>query len=245
MKKTLIKFLQQQGIMVKRYSPQNSDEALLAFQLNRLNIDLVLDIGGNSGQFATHLRKMGYRGKIISCEPLSKVFAQLKANAQADPLWEVHHVAIGREPGESTINISENTYSSSLLGMHTTHQSAAETSRYIDQETIKVVPLREVLPPELRQKHRSVFLKVDVQGFEREVIEGALQELPDITLVELELSMVPLYENGPLYQELINRMDELNFSLFNMASEFRDPKDYRILQMNGLFLNRSKDPSAP
>lgn len=238
MKKALINLLRKRGIMVQRYSPRNSDEALLSFMLQHHNIDLVMDIGGNSGQFAGHLRKMGYTGKIISCEPLSKVFAQLAQNAAPDPNWEVHNLAIGREAGESVINVSENTYSSSLLGMHQTHQEAAETSRYVASETIKVVPLGSVLTKELLQKHRSVFVKVDVQGFEREVIEGALEQLPQVTMVELELSMVPLYENGPLYRELIDRMEELGFGLFNMAPEFRDPETHRLLQTNGLFVHQ-------
>lgn len=238
MKDKLLRFLRNQGILVQRYSPRYSHDALVKALLQRFGIDLVIDVGANSGQYGRHLRALGYMGELVSMEPLSAAFAQLKECAAKDARWQVHNVAIGTARQSTQINVSENSFSSSLLGMETAHSEAAAASRYVRTETIEVVPLGDVVTAEMLAKHKHIFLQVDVQGFEREVIEGALEVLPKLCMVELELSMVPLYEGGPLYRELIDRMEELDFELYTMAPEFRHPETHRLLQTNGLFVHK-------
>ncbi len=82
--------------------------------MNR-GITTVLDVGANVGQFAELLRLMGYRGKIISFEPLRAAYQELAAKAAADGNWEAHNFALGMQCGHATINVSNYSVLSSLL----------------------------------------------------------------------------------------------------------------------------------
>lgn len=103
------------GIELSRYIPGGSPTAILGklFELN--NVDLVLDVGANTGQFARHAREAGYIGRIISFEPLPDAHAELQRWSESDSLWMVApRMAIGNHDGEAHINVSRNSVSSSI-----------------------------------------------------------------------------------------------------------------------------------
>ena len=79
-----------------------SYQAQLQSVLEGAHIDLVIDVGANEGQFARGLRRF-YRGEIMSFEPVSSVFEKLAATASADPLWQVHKLALGSEEDETQV----------------------------------------------------------------------------------------------------------------------------------------------
>ncbi len=83
----------------------------------------------NIGQYAKLLREFGYSGRIVSFEPLSSAYSQLKAVSKKDPLWEIApQAAIGNQEGEIIINIAGNSYSSSALPMLDAHLESAPES---------------------------------------------------------------------------------------------------------------------
>jgi len=85
----------------------------------------------------------------------------------------------------------------------------------------------------------TVFLKIDVQGFEIEVLQGATTLLPRLCAIQLELSLVPLYQGAPVMTEVIRYLDERGFELFQLQPGFRDERDGRLLQADGYFVRRT------
>jgi len=209
-KKTIKKLSRSLGIDLKRYNIQTSEAAKMQRLLAYHNIDLVFDVGANIGQYAKLLRELGYSGRIVSFEPLSSAYSQLKAVSEKDPLWEIApQAAIGNQEGEIIINIAGNSYSSSALPMLDAHLESAPESAYSGSETVKLSRLDTLAKNYIKSETKSIFLKIDVQGLEKQVLEGATAILPLVKGIKLELSLVPLYEGQVLFQEMIDIVEKL------------------------------------
>jgi len=158
-------------------------------------IDTVLDVGANTGQFASELRNdMGYGGNIFSFEPLSTAYKTLETRARNDPRWQTIHHARGDKDETREINVAANSESSSLLAMLPSHLKSAPQSESIGKETIRIRTLDGVFPA-LCPDARSIYLKKDTQGFEKNVPLGARESLARIDTVQMELSLVPLHSH--------------------------------------------------
>lgn len=174
-------------------------------------------------------------GNIISFEPLSSAYEALLTAKKGDSEWDVYaRCALGDENGEAEINIAGNSASSSLLPMLGSHLSAAPHTAYVGKETVPLLTLDSVAPAYL-DKYKNPFLKIDTQGFEWAVLNGARNVLPQMRGVLIELSLIPLYERQHLWEEVISRMKQEGFTLWSLQPGFVDPRDGRTLQMDGLF----------
>ena len=144
------------------------DNTHLRDLLNGLQIDCVIDVGANKGQHAQKLRRIGYKGRIVSFEPMPADFEVLRRVAASDPLWEVHDVALGRRSETKAFNVitdrSGGTSYSSFL-------SPTVNDEIRDMETINVAVRR--LDDVLANETGRLFPKVDTQGFDVEVLRGA------------------------------------------------------------------------
>ncbi len=203
--------------------------------MQRLGINLVLDIGANTGAYAFELRRTGYRGRIWSYEPLSEAFADLAKSAAGDDLWKTVNCACGAKPGRSMINVAKNSWSSSLLPMLEKHSASAPDSVYISGEEISVCTLDDCVMTSLSPDDH-VWLKIDTQGYEAEVLEGASRLMPRVQGLECELSLVPLYEGQPLIDEMITMIYRMGFRMVGMAPAFFQPETGDPLQVDGVFL---------
>ncbi len=235
-KKTIKKLSRSLGIDLKRYNIQTSEAAKMQRLLAYHNIDLVFDVGANIGQYAKLLRELGYSGRIVSFEPLSSAYSQLKAVSEKDPLWEIApQTAIGNQEGEIVINIAGNSYSSSALPMLDAHLESAPESAYSGSETVKLSRLDTIAKDYIKSETKSIFLKIDVQGLEKQVLEGATAILPLVKGIKLELSLVPLYEGQVLFKEMIDIVEKLGYELYGIEPGFTAEKTGRMLQMDGIF----------
>lgn len=215
-------------------SPDRSSSLMAGIEW--AGVDLVLDVGANSGQFASKLRSLGYAGRMVSFEPLSIAHRELENAAGRDPLWTVHdRCAIGALDGEAVINIAGNYLSSSILPMLESHLSAAPGSVYVGVEKVPVYRLDTAAPPYL-EKSRKPLLKIDTQGYEWHVLDGAAEILPRITGVLCELSLIPLYEGQHLWLDVIKRLEAEGFTLWAIFGGFTDKRYGRTLQVDALFL---------
>jgi FkbM family methyltransferase len=205
-------------------------------QLESRGIGTVFDVGANSGQFATELRKAAYGGRIVSFEPLSGPFSLLERNASRDAAWDCRQCALGDTDGPISINVAGNAgASSSVLPMLKRHQDAFPPANYVDVEEVPIRRLDSVAPEYLGPAE-SIFLKIDVQGFERQVLAGGTSLVSErVAGVQLELSFVPLYEGGMLIREALDLTHSLGFTLTELQPGFRDPRDGRLLQADGFF----------
>jgi FkbM family methyltransferase len=203
--------------------------------IERFGIDLVFDIGANTGQFASELRTVGYRGRIVSFEPLSVAHKVLTVVAEDDPDWTIHRrTAIGDIDGEVEINISGNSVSSSLLPMLDSHASAAEDSVYIGSERVPINRLDLVASNYIHESDRY-FIKIDTQGFEWQVLDGGPDTLSKAQGVLCELSLTPLYEGQRLWLDMIQRLKAEGFTLWSIQKGFTDSRDGRTLQLDAIF----------
>lgn len=201
-------------------------------------INLVFDIGANEGQFGRSLREFGYRGKIVSFEPLSKAHQELSREGGFDSNWVIApRMAIGRTPGEVIINVAANLESSSILPMSSLHSDAAPTSKYTTTETVVMKTLDDV-GIQYYSPDSIALVKIDTQGFEAEVLAGATDVLSRAVGVQLEMSLVELYEGQSGYLELIQIMSTKGFSLVELAPGFSDPRTGHLLQTDGIFVKK-------
>ncbi|MBN9692340.1 MAG: FkbM family methyltransferase [Verrucomicrobia bacterium] len=210
-----------------------------AFQLLRgiehFGITQVLDVGANVGQFSEELRSVGYDGDIVSFEPLAHAHAKVSAAARGDSRWTVHpRCAVGDKDGTIEINVAGNSVSSSILPMLETHSSVEATAAYIGVESVPICKLDSIAPQYL-QNANPTLLKIDTQGFEWQVLDGASDILPRIQGVICELSLVPLYGGQHLWLDIIKRLEAAGFTLWTIDKGFTDPASGRSLQVDASF----------
>lgn len=204
--------------------------------MNHHNIDLLFDIGANTGQYGELMRTLNYKGNIISFEPLNDAFEELKKKAKNDTKWDIHHYALGEEDTKSIINIAGNSVSSSILHMNETHVETEPESKYVGQQEIEVKKLNNVFHSFYKNGNKAM-LKIDTQGYEKQVLEGATDILDKISLIQLEMSLVALYESEMLYLDIIDYLDKKGFKLIAFENGFSNPKTGTLLQVDGIFSN--------
>lgn len=226
--------LRKLGVDVARYTPRA--RGVIRGDLHNLGVKTVFDVGANAGQYAMDLRRRGYAGKIVSFEPLTAAHAELTAAAARDDDWMVHErCALGAVEGESKINVSENSYSSSILPMTRAHEEAAPGSVYIGQEDVKVIPLHSIFH-QYKTEAGANFLKIDVQGFEHEVLVGAEPVFNEILGFQLELSSVELYRDDKGYRHYFEYFESRGYRLWDLHRGFSDPKTFQMLQFDAVFV---------
>jgi FkbM family methyltransferase len=215
--------------------------ARVAATLDFLGAATVLDVGANIGQYASALRASGYTGRIVSCEPLPDAYAHLARRARNDDAWTTVRTAVGAEPGELTVNVSANSYSSSVLPMTDAHVGAAPGSGYVGTATAPVTTVADLVDAHRVDPDRAL-LKVDTQGYEAPVLDGAGSLLGRFAAVQLELSFVPLYAGQALHDELVARLAAAGYALYGLEAGFADPRTGRLLQCDGLFVRTDRLP---
>ena len=187
-------------------------EAHLRELLSRTEIACVLDVGAHLGQFGQLIRGIGYEGQIVSFEPALPVFAALAKTASADGRWSAHRLALGSTDGTASLNVPQATDFSSFLLPNDysleTYGGATEVER------VEQVPMRRLdsvaddyLPD------GDLFLKLDTQGWNLEVLAGAERTLARVAVLQVELTVKPVYERMPPYHEVAAVLDRLGFDV--------------------------------
>lgn len=212
----------------------NSDLRRRKKLFKQFRINKILDVGANTGQYAKLIRKLGFDGEIISFEPLTKAYNQLVLNAIKDKKWKTYNLALGNKEEELELNISRNVYSSSILEITAKHINSAPESDYIDKERVKVKKL-DILYDKLVAEGDIVFLKIDVQGFEKNVLEGAIKILPKLKGIQLEMSIIELYKGEMLFSEMVNFLEKQGFKLYSLENGFYNNNTGQLLQVDGIF----------
>ena len=212
-------------------SPDASMQALLREQ----EIDLILDVGANACQFASYAFGLGYTGRIVSFEPLPAAHAALLAKSRANPRWEVaERCCLGEREGEALIHVSENSISSSILPILPEHLAISREAGYVSVEKVPMYPLDTIAPRYLKDS-RAPFLKIDVQGYEEQVLRGASETLRRTRGLQVELSLCPVYEGQTLFLPMLEWIASLGFTPYRFSDTFVDPRNGRWLQLDALF----------
>jgi len=223
------------GYDICKFSPVSHPFARRKLLLTTFGIDTVIDVGANSGQFALHLiDDLGYEKKIISFEPLTSAFKILEENARKKTNWEVFNFALGDIDETKEINLSVNSKSSSMLDILPSHLQASPRAKYFGKETVVIKKLDSIFN-DFFSGENKIYMKIDTQGYEAKVLEGARESLCNIDTVQIEMSLIPLYEGEVLFGELYDYMLALGYTLVSVESVFSDKKTGQMLQVDGIF----------
>jgi FkbM family methyltransferase len=226
------------GLQISYFNPSNSEIALIDYLLSKYSIKTVVDVGANEGQFALKLmNKNHYKGKIISFEPVSSAFYQLSKNSQKSSNWQVVQSAVGDSIGKVPINISQNSVSSSLRKVNAHTVEAEAGTAIVNTEMVSINTLDNLL--KTHEWQNDLWLKIDVQGFEREVLLGASEILKQAKVVQIELAVIPSYDQSPYLEEIITTMRTSGFLLYSIMNGFRNYKTGQMYEMEGFFVREN------
>jgi len=223
------------GWDIKKFDPRSSEASHVVRQLSVHQIDVVFDVGANTGQFAEKLRDAGFSGRIVSFEPSTCAHSTLSKRAQREANWIIApRMALGDHDGEITLNLAGNSVSSSVLPMLPSHVRAETKSRYVGSEVVDLRTLDSV-STEFATDTERIFLKLDVQGFEYKVLQGAEQFLGRVAGIQIELSLVPLYDGEHLFHPMLHDLEERGYEMWSLIPGFVDPGTGRLLQLDAIF----------
>ncbi len=214
---------------------QFSNSFRLVLSFKEKNIDYVFDVGANEGQFAKDLRYYGFEKKILSFEPVLTIHEKLVKNSLNDEKWEIYEpIALGNKSSKNEINISQNSVSSSLLNMTSEHLESAPESKFIGKQSIMEKKLDDIFF-DLNIKEKNLFLKIDTQGYEYEVLKGAEEVLKKFKGVLVEVSLTNLYEGQKDWLEIVTFLKNRGFTLWSVDRGFSNKKNGKTLQLDICF----------
>jgi len=202
---------------------------------NDLQVEWLVDVGANRGQFGQLMRRAGFQRHLVSLEPVADAFASLQQVAASDPLWTVEQRAVGAKAGSQVMHVAGNSVSSSLLPMGERHLELFAGSAYTRDEEVEVTTIEAVVAEHGIDPSRTM-VKADVQGLESAVLDGAGEALSDFAMIELELSLLELYEGQELLPELVTRLTSAGFVLWTFFPAYIDKVNKRMWWADGLFV---------
>jgi FkbM family methyltransferase len=206
------------------------------------NIDVVVDIGANVGQYAARLRSDGYTGWIVSAEPVGAVYEILAARAAGDRRWKTVNFAFGEKEEVAEINVSEASVFSSLRRQRPAAAAFNAESRVTHRERVQVARLDDFFSELPRGR---AFLKIDTQGYEQQVLMGASRCLSQFLGVQTELPIIHLYEGTWQFHEAVAYMSEHGFEISNIVPVNYDPVDsMSLLEVDCIFRVRRRQDVA-
>jgi FkbM family methyltransferase len=220
-------------VEISRYRPFGPRRARL---LAESEVELVIDVGANRGQYALELRNHGYEGRIVSFEPSSDAYGELELRSAADERWQVRRLALSDGEPSLELGDSDNFGSALPVGEHLAAlfpEAVPSTLEHVPAARLDQVDL------ELPRAGRTL-LKLDVQGWELHVLSGAVGILAHVAIVETELSVVPLYEGQPLLADVLRAVEDAGFALVALEPILRDWRTGEHLQFDGLFVRSER-----
>jgi FkbM family methyltransferase len=205
-----------------------------------LQINCIIDVGANYGQYGDFLRQIGYEGRIVSFEPVSTSFQQLQKRIKDDPRWHAYNLALGAAEDVLTMNIMGRDQFSSLLPLNSYGKTEfAEEAVVTHTEKVDIVRL-DSMKDEITAglTDPRIYLKMDTQGFDLQVLEGATGMLPLILALQSEIAVRPIYTGMPDYLTSLSKLNELDFSITSLIPVSRD-RNLRIIEFDCLMVRNS------
>lgn len=200
----------------------------------RLGIDCVLDVGANQGQYGTMLRKSGYRGRIVSFEPVKESYAALKARAAGDPGWRTFNCALGAKAGESEIHVTRSSVFASFLDpSEFSKQKFPDAMPVTRSEKVRIRTLDQVFGEAVEGlRAPRVFLKMDTQGYDLEVFAGARRSLAEVRGLQTEISIQAIYEGMPDYLKSLDVYTKAGFVMSGLYPVSRDRETLALIELD-------------
>lgn len=204
--------------------------------LKRYDFKTILDIGANEGQFAGKILTVFPKAHIHCFEPLKDAFEQLKNNFKENYNITFYNYGLGNE--NKTVEIFKNEYSpsSSLLKMLDVHKNNFDFAIQTEQETIKIKILDEVL---IKEIETPFLVKIDVQGYEKFVLEGGENIISKADVIIIEISFALLYDRQPLFDDIYLLLKKMDFKYAGSLEQLNSTSNNEILQQDALFIKNT------
>ena len=236
MKELFKKILKNFDYRLIKISKNKKSLDIISELISLYNIDLVLDVGANVGQFAKEVRKNDYKKEIISFEPIANTHKKLLENSYNDNKWEIYErCCLGEFDGTTDINISSYSPSSSILDFTKMHIDAKQSATMIDKENVKIIKL-DTIAKTLNSKSKNILLKLDTQGYEGQILEGAKEFLKEVDIVFCEMSICEVYKGQSLFKDIIAMLEKYDFKIASLENGFFNNKSKQLLQIDGIFI---------
>lgn len=234
--KYLQEFLFRQGFIFDFIRPSNMIESSLVLLLRQRNINSLIDIGANRGQFLDRVRILGYEGEVLCVEPLLTEAKSLIRSAKKYPNTRtLVGSAVSNKRGKAKFNISKNSVSSSLNDINERHIASAEGSESVNTQTVDLITLSELFEGFIDKSRIAV--KIDVQGHENIIVDYIIEKkLEAIKVLQVELSRVPLYAGADIDMEVLRKLHEVGFEIYSLGAGFSDARTGEMLQYDAVLI---------
>jgi FkbM family methyltransferase len=225
-------------------APVTSQFEHLVALLKTYEADCVLDVGAHVGEFGTALRHAGYSGPIVSFEPVNDYFKRLEIVAAPDTKWWVHRAALGRDTGDRPMNVMDGTGSSFLCPSQYAMQCWPEWySAYIEKVPMRrLSEMMDMFFPSIGVSRP--FLKLDTQGYDVEVFQGAGDHIHDLVGLQCELSLIPLYEGMPTIEDALRVFRAAGFDVTGFFPVAAENATARLLEVDCVMIRSQALPQS-
>lgn len=213
-------------------------EEHIAWMLRELEINCVLDVGANRGQYARRLRRAGFTGRIVSFEPLADVAEKLEKVAANDPDWHVLRYALGQTTEEAEMSVAGGQgRMSSLLPASEFGRAWSSKLAEDGSASVSIRRLDELFAEAMGGiTNPRVYLKLDTQGYDLQAFAGAGECIEEIVGMQSEVSAVPMYESMPGLTEQIATYEAAGFELTGMFPVMVDGKTLRVIEFDAVMI---------
>lgn len=211
--------------------------------LANYEVDCVFDVGANKGQYGKQLRESGYRGRIVSFEPVPEALTRLRKTAERDPDWRVYPFALGRSESVKSIHSGWKTMNSLLQPSAYGQQ---RYKRFADTRTtqVQISRLDEAMDDALAGlENPRPFLKMDTQGFDMEVFAGAGRRIDEFVGMQSEVAALQLYEGSPHMTEAIAAYEDAGFEITGMYPVTREEATGRVVEFDCVLARAASAPA--
>jgi FkbM family methyltransferase len=231
--------------------PRRPDDSVMDWMLRSvietLNINCVLDVGANKGQFGQLLRSMDYKGRIVSFEPSPTSFETVSRLATHDGSWLTRQVGLAAKPGTATLHMHDTSAFDSLhasLQKSELPDSIGAYPGYTGQGAVTVQ--LSTLAAEFAEavsgiNSPKVLLKSDTQGHDLEVIAGAQGISQQVAAVLVELSVQAIYEEQPYMTRVMDSLKDEGFVPVAFQPVTRSFDELHVVEFDGLFLRQPSE----
>jgi FkbM family methyltransferase len=216
--------------LIERFDIPDTRSALMRLQKQGFNPSVIADVGAYRGEFALMCLEVWPQARIVCFEPLPHMIAALHALSETLPI-RVYPVALGAKSAPQVCLYCAETASSLLPEHHATHPSVSCEQRTLDEAMSDY-------------GHSCDFLKLDVQGYELEVLKGGKASLQEIKAVLAEVNLLDIYKGVPLATELVAWLNARGFVPFDICGLARRPLDRTLWQADVIFVPRDSSLRA-
>lgn len=227
------------GYEIKKITqPPNMEKSLFRLKtiddwIRDQSYKTVIDIGANEGQFALKIRALLPDAQIMSFEPINEVYKKLQENFKNDKRFIAYNIGLGDNSGEISFYINEYSPSSSMLEMNQIHKEVFDFATNTNFVTVKIEKLDEII--NIEEIETPILLKIDVQGYEKSVLQGGFNVAAKADTIISEVSFKELYKDQPLFNEIYSLLRNINFSYSGNFEQLVSPINGEILQADAIF----------